>query len=91
MAEMVLAKVDRDGTKYFQPKDSAGGNNLPAVKETTEMTECDKCEQCGCMPCEACRIGQHCVDCEKEYERKHKKDSNEIKIFNPFLCNVNIR
>jgi 8-oxo-dGTP pyrophosphatase MutT (NUDIX family) len=33
MAEMVLTKVSRDGTKYFQPKYQLGGKQSPLVKE----------------------------------------------------------
>jgi 8-oxo-dGTP pyrophosphatase MutT (NUDIX family) len=33
MAEMVLFKVGRDGTKYFQPKYQIGGKKIPVVKE----------------------------------------------------------
>jgi 8-oxo-dGTP pyrophosphatase MutT (NUDIX family) len=33
MAEMVLFKVGRDGTRYFQPKYQIGEKRVPAVKE----------------------------------------------------------
>jgi 8-oxo-dGTP pyrophosphatase MutT (NUDIX family) len=33
MAEMVLTKVGRDGTKYFQPKYQVGGSKRSAVQE----------------------------------------------------------